>query len=987
MKMHRSWIRRIISLCLLVLLLSTSVVPALAAQGQQGSSEASGGDVIEISSEADLLELAANCKLNSYSLGKTVVLTQDIQVYSPNFNGIPFFNGTFNGNGHTISRISLTAKGSNQGFFRYLGNQAVVRDLNISGQVMPSGSQENVGGIAGCNYGTISGCSFVGSVNGESNVGAIAGTNKSTGKIVNCTSRAVLVAVTQTGGIAGDNQGLISSCSSESGVNVDVLEPSMDLGGIDIGTLNLAKAVTNRTNLGGIAGTSSGIITGCTNTGTVGYASSGYNVGGIAGSQNGVVTNCENRGEIYGRKDVGGIVGQAQPYMELVYFQSRLSSATDQIDQLNQTMQTIAPTMGDTSNDMFYYMRLLVGQYTDMFNTITEDMNDLNENMDEADVIGSEMTDATEAISDILSKYNMDSLPEFGDQEEMDAFIEQLNADMETIQGYFDVINEQMDLLEGSLSETGDSAEVFMNDLLEQMNDQSRQQSINEMIDTLEQHMQDITGVLDQTMQQVESLTNSLESALEGDLDELSSTERLQDISSLKSAEDSDGVITSSRNYGTIHGDLNTGGIVGSMNVDYEEDQETDADMSSLNLVTRINASSIVADSINYGKVEVKKQQAGGVAGLQELGIIYRCESYGNVTASGGEYVGGIAGNSMAAIQNSYTRSQITGQDHVGGIAGSASTLVDSVAIAYLEADGECIGSVAGDVADEGSISGNYFVGEDYGAIDDISYSQAAEPVAYEELMTWPQIPEGFHQVTVTFEDAEGETLSEVSLAYGSALPEEAYPEVEAEDGCYIRWNSDKTLDRITENVVVTAESVPWTKSVAGDLHSEDGRDLFLLVGEFYDNTRIYLTETDGPEGLPDDAQLLYAYTWTLVSDQEKEQDQLTGHFYAEGQTENAVLYLKRDGVWTRVDAAVDSSYLVADIAYGEAFAVVVEPENAWMQYVLLVIFLAVTLIAAVVIIRILRRRKREKEAEDAGPDAGADEETPDEQNSLEENA
>lgn len=88
----------------------------------------------------------------------------------------------------------------------------------------------------------------------------------------------------------------------------------------------------------------------------------------------------------------------------------------------------------------------------------------------------------------------------------------------------------------------------------------------------------------------------------------------------MKSAEDTDGVITSCRNYGAVEADLNAGGIAGSMNVDYEDDQEKDPDMSSLNIVTRINASSVVAYSVNYGKVEVKKDNGGGIVGLQELG-------------------------------------------------------------------------------------------------------------------------------------------------------------------------------------------------------------------------------------------------------------------------------------------------------------------------------------------------------------------------------
>lgn len=179
-----------------------------------------------------------------------------------------------------------------------------------------------------------------------------------------------------------------------------------------------------------------------------------------------------------------------------------------------------------------------------------------------------------------------------------------------------------------------------------------------------------------------------------------------------------------------MEADLNAGGIAGSMNVDYEDDQEKDPDMSSLNIVTRINASSVVAYSVNYGKVEVKKDNGGGIVGLQELGLVYGCEflrqHFLRFRFLSGRY---LREDSLAAIQNSYVRSQVEGSDYLGGIAGSGATMTGNVAMVNLQSDGEGVGSVAGVVADDGgSVESNYFVGEEYGAIDDISYSGVAEP-------------------------------------------------------------------------------------------------------------------------------------------------------------------------------------------------------------------------------------------------------------------
>lgn len=143
--------------------------------------------------------------------------------------------------------------------------------------------------------------------------------------------------------------------------------------------------------------------------------------------------------------------------------------------------------------------------------------------------------------------------------------------------------------------------------------------------------------------------------------------------------------------------------------------------------MTRINASSIVVYCLNYGKVQVKKQQAGGIAGLQELGLIYGCESYGNIAAAGGKYVGGLAGNSARRFRSPMSAVKVEGKDFVGGIAGSGTTPMEqNIAMPFVQALGEGVGAVAGEAAEGGTIAKNYYVNDDYGAVDDISYAGAA---------------------------------------------------------------------------------------------------------------------------------------------------------------------------------------------------------------------------------------------------------------------
>jgi len=140
---------------------------------------ADGDGAIHIKSAEDLRSLAHSCTLDSWSRGKTVVLDNDIELTDDDELPIPTFGGTFNGNGHTISGLSITQSVSPAGLFGVLQKDAVIKNLNVEGTVTPSGDSENIGGIVGENHGTIESCTFNGSVSGKRSVGGIAGSRAS----------------------------------------------------------------------------------------------------------------------------------------------------------------------------------------------------------------------------------------------------------------------------------------------------------------------------------------------------------------------------------------------------------------------------------------------------------------------------------------------------------------------------------------------------------------------------------------------------------------------------------------------------------------------------------------------------------------------------------------------------------------------------------------------------------------------------------------
>ena len=60
-------------------------------------------DTVYLSSADDLSQLAKNCRLDSWSQNRTVVLEADIDLSGVDFNGIPSFGGTWEGQNHAIT--------------------------------------------------------------------------------------------------------------------------------------------------------------------------------------------------------------------------------------------------------------------------------------------------------------------------------------------------------------------------------------------------------------------------------------------------------------------------------------------------------------------------------------------------------------------------------------------------------------------------------------------------------------------------------------------------------------------------------------------------------------------------------------------------------------------------------------------------------------------------------------------------------------------
>lgn len=307
---------------------------------------------IHIQTQEDLNELAENCRLDTWSQGKTVILDNNLTLdeKADEFLPIPTFGGTFKGNGHTISGLSLNGEDSRVGLFDTLQKSAVIERLTVVGQVTPSGDGETIGGFAGKNYGKIIGCSFEGTIRGTVSVGGLVGINETTGQMINCQFKGTVIGEHYVGGISGQNTGSLIQCENHGEINTTAVEVSANIS--DISLLRTTESVPAGTDIGGICGFSSGVIQSCENAGNVGYEHMGYNVGGIVGRQSGYLDNCKNTGTVNGRKDVGGIAGQLEPQVTLRYNEDLLDKLGAELDTLQKLTNQAALDAQTTSNSI-----------------------------------------------------------------------------------------------------------------------------------------------------------------------------------------------------------------------------------------------------------------------------------------------------------------------------------------------------------------------------------------------------------------------------------------------------------------------------------------------------------------------------------------------------------------------------------------------------------------------------------------------------------
>ena len=483
------------------------------------------------------------------------------------------------------------------------------------------------------------------------------------------------------------------------------------------------------------------------------------------------------------------------------------------------------------------------------------------------------------------------------------------------VKSLFDTVNGMPDLQMPQLGSEYRSIAGSLNTNLQGLSENMGQLN-QEMSSGSDVMLDDLAAINDQFSMIMRLYTDAIDGVLDMDYEAV-----YEDTSQEDAESSTEATIADCTNRGTVQGDLNVSGIAGTMAIEYDFDLEGDVtgiDNARLNstFLTRC----VLRNNVNEGNVTAQKSYAGGIAGLQEMGTVLRCENYGRISSAAGSYVGGIAGKSLSHITNGYAKCTVSGETYAAGIAGFGSSMENCCAMVRVQDASSFYGAIAGDVDHSGIVANNRFVSEEIAGIDRISYSGKAEPVSYEELLTVPGLPARFQMMSVVFY-ADEEEVKRLQCPYKSDVSAKLYPDIPARDGFYADWDI-REIPGILYDEDVTAEYVRYLTTLASAQTRENGQSILLADGMFKQEAELVIADAGNAaeKTTPEDVTECWHIT---IPEDGNEQHQIR-YQAPQGETEGVSVYRKQnDGTWLQMDTELMGIYHLFTVEGTEAdFAV-----------------------------------------------------------------
>ncbi|MBQ7397417.1 MAG: leucine-rich repeat domain-containing protein, partial [Clostridia bacterium] len=193
-----------------------------------------------------------------------IIVTEGWRAWTPIGTEANRYNGIFDGNGKTISGLYFNdSTGNNVGLFGYIYDNGQVKAVTLTNSTITG--YDCVGGIAGKNYGIITGCVNNALVSGFEDVGGIVGINY--GTVEKCGNTNKINCRGNSGGIVGRNSDMIRNCYNTGDVHTNLYSAGGIVGFNNSGTAeycwSTGAVTTDYEDNGGIAGKNDGALQYC----------------------------------------------------------------------------------------------------------------------------------------------------------------------------------------------------------------------------------------------------------------------------------------------------------------------------------------------------------------------------------------------------------------------------------------------------------------------------------------------------------------------------------------------------------------------------------------------------------------------------------------------------------------------------------------------------------------------------------------------------
>jgi LPXTG-motif cell wall-anchored protein len=655
--------------------------------------------------ELDPYQVATAEQLNNvrYHLDKHFIQTANIDLNAAPYNtdlgwepigsyGSPF-NGTFNGNGKTISNLTINRSTADYvGLFGIAGQYAKIQNVKLENTTVTG--RNNTGGLVGTNADSITNSCATGAVTGSEYVGGLVGYNL-VGDITNSYATVAVSGGTWVGGLAGYNDWATISGSYTTGA----VTGTAYVGGL-VGQ-NRQGSITNSYATVAVTGTDNyvGGLVGCnqensqiTSSYAIGTVVGKQSTGGLVGENWGTITKSYATGDVTGSGGVAGLAGSNSGTITNSYARGAATGTQDHIGGLvgwnNEGRIYHAYSTGVVTGRTF--VGGLVGR---------SDSGIITYSYWDKDASGRDKSTVGEGKT----------------TEEMKQQVTFANWDFNTIWNIDGSTNDGYPFLTIFAGGSGTKEDPYLVATAEQLNNvryrlnKHFKQTANIDLNVAPYNTgagwepigiygSPFSGTFDGNGKTISNLTiNRSANYSVGLFGYSSNTAEMQNVKMENTN------VTGGNNTGALVGD-NRATITNS----YAKGAVTGTGFCAGGLVG-YNYKASISDSYATGTVAGSKR-VGGLVG-ENWGTI--TNSYATGTVTGSAYVGGLVGyNALATISGSYTTGTVNGQQFTGGLVGdNCGTITKSSATGDVTGTGNYVGGLVGYNQQNYSIADSYATG------------------------------------------------------------------------------------------------------------------------------------------------------------------------------------------------------------------------------------------------------------------------------------